>query len=472
MRPCAARPEAGGGRLREVRRGRPRALPGEARRARAPDRASPAAARRRRSRSRTTRTVSRTMQVDAIGEPWRTEDVPSALLAESSGCRSRRCYAATSTPTCSRGSRAAAGPARRAGLVRRRATGPLVLDADFDPAVLRHVSVLKLAEEEAAAIGDLARARRAGDRRHAGAEARACSRATGDVHVPARSVAADPTGAGDAFGVGYLGARAEGHSPLSAARRATALVAALLAGGGDDRRGRDRRRRRARRRRGGDAARPRRGVPEVGAPNVELPRVVAAARNGATIVAVVDRRPPLAISRDGGATWTRVRRRPAARLRDRDRRRRSRPDALRRAQPALPLGERRRLLARAPVRAAGHRSPSAGSTTDALSEAELAARDDDRRAADLDALDSVRRAVDARVQLRRPADLGALLDLDLVAERDPPVAREVERERPAAEPVAGPRPAEPRPDIRALPATCPPPAKQLIPSVPSAASRC
>jgi hypothetical protein len=36
---------------------------------------------------------------------------------------------------------------------------------------------------------------------------------------------------------------------------------------------------------------------------VELPRVVAAASSGATIVAVVDRRPPLAISHDAGRTW-------------------------------------------------------------------------------------------------------------------------------------------------------------------------
>ena len=36
---------------------------------------------------------------------------------------------------------------------------------------------------------------------------------------------------------------------------------------------------------------------------VELPRVVAAAASGATIVAVVDRRPPLAISNDAGRTW-------------------------------------------------------------------------------------------------------------------------------------------------------------------------
>jgi len=49
-------------------------------------------------------------------------------------------------------------------------------------------------------------------------------------HVPARPVGngADPTGAGDAFGVAYLAARADGHAPASAARRATALVAALM----------------------------------------------------------------------------------------------------------------------------------------------------------------------------------------------------------------------------------------------------
>jgi hypothetical protein len=44
-------------------------------------------------------------------------------------------------------------------------------------------------------------------------------------------------------------------------------------------------------------------VPEVAAPSVALPRVVASAQSGTTVVAVVDRRPPLAISHDGGATW-------------------------------------------------------------------------------------------------------------------------------------------------------------------------
>jgi hypothetical protein len=44
-------------------------------------------------------------------------------------------------------------------------------------------------------------------------------------------------------------------------------------------------------------------LPETDAPEVSLPRLVAAARAGATVAVVVDRRPPLAISRDGGATW-------------------------------------------------------------------------------------------------------------------------------------------------------------------------
>jgi hypothetical protein len=34
-----------------------------------------------------------------------------------------------------------------------------------------------------------------------------------------------------------------------------------------------------------------------------LPRVVAAAASGSTVIAVVDRRPPLAISNDAGRTW-------------------------------------------------------------------------------------------------------------------------------------------------------------------------
>jgi hypothetical protein len=40
------------------------------------------------------------------------------------------------------------------------------------------------------------------------------------------------------------------------------------------------------------------------APRVDLPRVIAAAASGSTVIAVVDRRPPLLVSRDAGTTWS------------------------------------------------------------------------------------------------------------------------------------------------------------------------
>jgi hypothetical protein len=39
------------------------------------------------------------------------------------------------------------------------------------------------------------------------------------------------------------------------------------------------------------------------APALALPLVLAAAASGSTVVAVLDRRPPLAISHDAGVTW-------------------------------------------------------------------------------------------------------------------------------------------------------------------------
>jgi hypothetical protein len=44
-------------------------------------------------------------------------------------------------------------------------------------------------------------------------------------------------------------------------------------------------------------------VPEADRPPVDLPRVVTTARSGSTVVAVVERRPPLLLSNDGGLTW-------------------------------------------------------------------------------------------------------------------------------------------------------------------------
>ncbi len=75
-----------------------------------------------------------------------------------------------------------------------------------------------------------------------------------------------------------------------------------------------------------------------------LPLVIAAAAAGATVIAVVDRRPPLAISNDGGRTWREAGGGlPAGKAIaiDEDN---PGPRALRRAQPASPLPGRRPLL--------------------------------------------------------------------------------------------------------------------------------
>jgi photosystem II stability/assembly factor-like uncharacterized protein len=45
-------------------------------------------------------------------------------------------------------------------------------------------------------------------------------------------------------------------------------------------------------------------LPAASVPAVGLPRLVAAAASGSTVVAVVDRKPPLAVSHDAGATWS------------------------------------------------------------------------------------------------------------------------------------------------------------------------
>jgi hypothetical protein len=45
-------------------------------------------------------------------------------------------------------------------------------------------------------------------------------------------------------------------------------------------------------------------LPEVPAPRIALPLLLAAAAAGSTVVAVLDRKPPLAVSHDAGTTWS------------------------------------------------------------------------------------------------------------------------------------------------------------------------
>src|SRR5207237_8363135 len=112
------------------------------------------------------------------------------------------------------------------GLTRPRREGPLELDAEFDHALLEHVSILKLAEEEAQAL--VGEPSAAALRELGVPEVVVTLGPRGSLvyangrlqRVEAHEIApADPTGAGDAFAVAYLASRSDGHVPAAAARR-------------------------------------------------------------------------------------------------------------------------------------------------------------------------------------------------------------------------------------------------------------
>jgi sugar/nucleoside kinase (ribokinase family) len=176
---------------------------------------------------------ARTMAVEAVGEPWRLDEPPSTLLRHVDWLHVapllRSDFDAAVLERLGSGRRLLLDAQ---GLVRVPRPGPLTLDANYDPELLRHVAILKVSEEEAEVLGpleELGVPEIVLTRGAAGSAVIVHGRAE---EIPARPVGGgvDPTGAGDAFGVSYLAARAEGHAPASAARRATALVAALLLG--------------------------------------------------------------------------------------------------------------------------------------------------------------------------------------------------------------------------------------------------
>jgi sugar/nucleoside kinase (ribokinase family) len=170
----------------------------------------------------------RTMEVEALGDEWTPADLlglppfPWVHVA----ALSRHEFPAETLAALARSRRISLDGQ---GLVRAPAVGPLRLDADFDPELLRHVWVLKLAEDEAEVIGDptalgvrellITRGSR-GSTVYWGGRSEV---------VAAHPIAADPTGSGDAFSVAYVVARHAGFAPPSAARRATAVVAEMLA---------------------------------------------------------------------------------------------------------------------------------------------------------------------------------------------------------------------------------------------------
>ena len=116
------------------------------------------------------------------------------------------------------------------GLVRVPKLGPLRLDGDFDPAMLAHVQILKLAEEEADVIGAVDTLGVPEVLVTYGERGSTVYTAGRKDDIEAWPVAADPTGSGDAFSAAYLVARSRGLTPVSAAASATAAVAAVLTG--------------------------------------------------------------------------------------------------------------------------------------------------------------------------------------------------------------------------------------------------
>jgi sugar/nucleoside kinase (ribokinase family) len=173
----------------------------------------------------------RTMYVEDPGEPWTLGDARTVGRAEwiQVGALTRGDFPLHVLAALARNRRLALdGQA----LVRPPATGELKLDAEFDPAIVRHATVLKLSESEADTIG--------GEEGVATLEVPEILLTLGSrgalllaggrrEFIPVRGIeGAEPTGAGDAFLAGYVWARAMGHRPVSAARHAASLAARVL----------------------------------------------------------------------------------------------------------------------------------------------------------------------------------------------------------------------------------------------------
>jgi sugar/nucleoside kinase (ribokinase family) len=168
----------------------------------------------------------RVMDVDSLGDTWGPADVPDlrARWVHVAALRRDEWPLATLAWLARRHRVSFDGQ----GLVRPAVTGRLVLDDDFDRDLLRHIWVLKLAEEEAGVLGDPAALGVREVLVTRGSRGSTVYFGGGSEDVPARGVDADPTGAGDAFATAYIVGRSAGFSPAGAARRATAVVASLL----------------------------------------------------------------------------------------------------------------------------------------------------------------------------------------------------------------------------------------------------
>ncbi len=139
------------------------------------------------------------MRIEALGDAWQPDACPSfpddvSWVHVASVARSD--FPAETLAALARGHRLSLDGQ---GLVRVPETGELRLDADYDPELLRHVEVLKLSDEEAEALGDPAALPVPEIVVTHGSRGSTVFAGGRIEDVAARAVAADPTGAGDAF---------------------------------------------------------------------------------------------------------------------------------------------------------------------------------------------------------------------------------------------------------------------------------
>ena len=180
----------------------------------------------------------RAMTVDAIGQPWSPADA-AALETDVAWVHVapllRSDFPADALAALAGDHRVLSYDGQ--GLVRVPEVGPMMVDADFDAALLEPISVLKLAEDEAVVVAGGAfgerDARMLGTREILvtyGSEGCTLYVDGSGRHVPAAwpVLGVQTTGAGDVFMVGYVAARSDGEEPVAAAEQASELVARML----------------------------------------------------------------------------------------------------------------------------------------------------------------------------------------------------------------------------------------------------
>lgn len=184
-------------------------------------------------------TGPRRLEIEQLGEPWSAREAHGWLgeaLAHAdwvhAGALTRDDFPVDTLAALRRGRILSLDGQ---GLVRAGRTGEVAPDRAYDPAVLEHVDILKLSDEEAEALGleyDERSLGSLGVREIVVTLGRKGCVVYADglaELVPARPLeVADPTGAGDEFMAAYLSFRRRRHSPPSAAHLASEVVRQLF----------------------------------------------------------------------------------------------------------------------------------------------------------------------------------------------------------------------------------------------------